>query len=178
MQPALEPQLQNLPEINNHQDIFNKIAEIENGLAELKIILQGGTPSVSTENRQNFRRQENKVVQGRFDGERMTGEDGKKYSVPSNYASKSKLLEGDVLTLQIKPDNRYEYRLIERVIYKKIAVRLEQDADSHYRGVLNDQSWSILKANVVYYKAKVGGQVILLIPSDYASKWGVIDSVI
>ena len=35
-----------------------------------------------------------RVVDGVFDGEHMIGEDGRKYLVPPNYASKSKLVEG------------------------------------------------------------------------------------
>ena len=38
-----------------------------------------------------------KVIEGVFDGQNMIGPDGKQYPVPANYASKSKLVEGDVL---------------------------------------------------------------------------------
>ena len=34
--------------------------------------------------------QEGQVIEGIFDGQNMVGPDGKKYSVPANYASKSK----------------------------------------------------------------------------------------
>ncbi|MBU4432193.1 hypothetical protein KKD60_02860, partial [Patescibacteria group bacterium] len=40
---------------------------------------------------------EGKIVEGVFDGENMIGPDGKQYSIPANYASKSKLVEGDIL---------------------------------------------------------------------------------
>ena len=42
-----------------------------------------------------------RIIEGVFDGENMIGPDGKQYSVPANYASKSKLVEGDILKLTI-----------------------------------------------------------------------------
>ena len=40
---------------------------------------------------------EKKIVEGVFDGQNMIGPDKKTYSVPANYASKSKLIPGDIL---------------------------------------------------------------------------------
>src|SRR5471030_1604688 len=40
-----------------------------------------------------------KVIEGIFDGQNMIGPDKKQYPVPANYASKSKLVEGDGLKL-------------------------------------------------------------------------------
>ena len=37
-----------------------------------------------------------KVIEGVFDGQTMHDADGKAYPVPANYASKSKLVEGDI----------------------------------------------------------------------------------
>ena len=45
---------------------------------------------------------EKKIIEGVFDGQNMIGPDKKTYSVPANYASKSKLIPGDVLKLTIK----------------------------------------------------------------------------
>ncbi|MBA4320115.1 MAG: hypothetical protein C0412_17080, partial [Flavobacterium sp.] len=50
-----------------------------------------------------------KVIEGVFDGENMIGPDGKQYSVPSNYASKSKLVEGDILKLTITSRGNFIY---------------------------------------------------------------------
>ena len=44
---------------------------------------------------------EGKIIEGVFDGQIMIGPDGKNYPVPANYASKSKLGEGDILKLTI-----------------------------------------------------------------------------
>src|SRR6266545_563965 len=45
-----------------------------------------------------------KVIEGAFNGQNMTGPDGKAYPVPANYASKSKLVQGDLLKLIIGDD--------------------------------------------------------------------------
>ena len=75
------------------------IQEAETNLAAAKELLisiigddgQVVTPKTSTEDVTG------KVVEGVFDGQTMLGPDGKNYPIPANYASKSKLVEGDIL---------------------------------------------------------------------------------
>ena len=50
---------------------------------------------------EDFKARAGRVIEGVFDGENMIGPDGKQYSVPANYASKSKLVEGDILKMKI-----------------------------------------------------------------------------
>jgi len=50
-----------------------------------------------------------KVIEGVFDGQNMVGSDGKTYPVPANYASKSKLVQGDILKLTIADDGAFLY---------------------------------------------------------------------
>jgi hypothetical protein len=52
---------------------------------------------------------EKQVIEGVFDGQNMIGPDNKTYSVPANYASKSKLIPGDVLKLTILDDGSFVY---------------------------------------------------------------------
>ena len=53
-----------------------------------------------------------KVIEGVFDGQTMHDADGKAYPVPANYASKSKLVEGDILKLTIADDGSFIYKQI------------------------------------------------------------------
>ena len=53
-----------------------------------------------------------KVIEGVFDGQNMVGSDGKTYPVPANYASKSKLVQGDILKLTIAEDGAFLYKQI------------------------------------------------------------------
>jgi len=52
------------------------------------------------------------VVEGVYDGYFMVGSDKKKYPVPLNYSSKTKLIPGDVLKLRIMEDGKLIYKLI------------------------------------------------------------------
>ena len=48
-----------------------------------------------------------RVIEGVFDGQTMHDGEGKSYPVPANYASKSKLVEGDILKLTIADDGSF-----------------------------------------------------------------------
>lgn len=53
---------------------------------------------------------QNRIIKGEFDGQHMAGEDGKRYPIPPNYASKSKLLTGDRLKLIIDVDSSFIFK--------------------------------------------------------------------
>src|SRR5262245_39908864 len=61
-----------------------------------------------------------KIIEGVFDGQNMMGPDGKQYPVPANYASKSKLVEGDVLKLTIADDGSFIYKQIGPIERRKV----------------------------------------------------------
>ena len=73
------------------------IAEAETALAATKELLISlvGDDSVLTEKVKD--KALGKIIEGVFDGQNMVGSDGKTYPVPANYASKSKLVQGDIL---------------------------------------------------------------------------------
>jgi hypothetical protein len=80
------------------------IQEAETSVAAAKELL---TSLVGEEAPESAKLQEEpvgKVVEGVFDGQNMVGSDGKTYPVPANYASKSKLVQGDILKLTIAED--------------------------------------------------------------------------
>ncbi|HET7320113.1 MAG TPA: hypothetical protein VFI84_00835, partial [Candidatus Saccharimonadales bacterium] len=80
------------------------IQEAETNLAaahELLISLVGDDEAVKPVAREDTL---GKVIEGVFDGQNMVGSDGKTYPVPANYASKSKLVQGDILKLTIAED--------------------------------------------------------------------------
>ena len=71
---------------------------------------------------------EARVIEGVFDGENMIGPDGKQYSVPANYASKSKLVEGDILKLTITGSGTFVYKQIGPIERARIVGELERAA--------------------------------------------------
>ena len=52
------------------------------------------------------------IVEGVFDGQNMIGHNSKIYPVQANYASKSHLVEGDVLKLTIVDGGRFLFKQI------------------------------------------------------------------
>src|SRR5690606_2361075 len=79
------------------------IQEAETNLAAAKELLYSitGEDDIPRGNTEDIA---GKVIEGVFDGQTMIGPDGKTYPVPANYASKSKLVEGDILKLTIADD--------------------------------------------------------------------------
>src|SRR6218665_2921479 len=72
-----------------------------------------------------------KVIEGVFEGQNMVGSDGKTYPVPANYASKSKLVQGDILKLTIADDGAFLYKQIGPIPRKQVIGLLTQH-DGHY----------------------------------------------
>src|SRR5262245_32822941 len=101
------------------------IQEAETNLAaanELLISLVG-----DSENTDPIAKEENigKVIEGVFDGQNMMGSDGKTYPVPANYASKSKLVQGDILKLTIAEDGVFLYKQIGPIPRKQVVGTLK-----------------------------------------------------
>src|SRR3954471_5207061 len=76
-----------------------------------------------------------KVIEGVFDGQNMVGSDGKTYPIPANYASKSKLVQGDILKLTIADDGAFMYKQIGPVPRKQVVGTLTLDKGHYYVGV-------------------------------------------
>lgn len=117
------------------------------------------------------------IIEGVFDGQNMIGPDGKSYPVPANYASKSKLVPGDVLKLTISEDGSFLYKQIGPVERKRIVGPLVYE-DGIYKVLANSKTYKVLLASITYYKAEVGDNVTLIIPAFEESDWGAIDNVL
>src|ERR1700749_5142973 len=100
-----------------------------------------------------------KVIEGVFDGQNMIGPDGKQYPVPANYASKSKLVEGDVLKLTIADDGSFIYKQIGPMERRKVLGMLTSDDKGEYRVIAEGKSFRVLLASLTYFKAEPGDEV-------------------
>ncbi|MFH0987914.1 MAG: hypothetical protein V1763_00915, partial [Parcubacteria group bacterium] len=102
-----------------------------------------------------------KVVEGVFDGANMVGADGAVYDVPANYASKSKLVEGDILKLTINNLGAFIYKQIKPIERTRLRGVLSQDGrDFQYYAEADDKKWRLLTASVTYYKGEPGDEVV------------------
>jgi hypothetical protein len=123
--------------------------------------------------------EEGEVVEGVFDGVSMIGNDSKQYTIPANYASKSKLVEGDILKLTILDDGSFLYKQIGPIERKRVRGTLMQDEDTgEYSVMAGGNTYKTLSASITYFKGEVGDEVIILIPSDKQSQWAAVENVI
>lgn len=120
-----------------------------------------------------------RVVEGVFDGMGMVGDDGKSYIVPPNYASKSKLVEGDMLKLTIGARGNFIYKQIGPIERQRIIGTLAYDQETgQYLVVAGGRSWKVLKASITYFKAEAGDEAVILAPKNAPSKWAAVENVI
>lgn len=119
-----------------------------------------------------------KVIEGVFDGQNMVGSDGKVYPVPANYASKSKLVQGDILKLTIADDGTFLYKQIGPVPRKQVVGTLILE-NGHYFVDVNGKKLRVLLASVTYFKAKPSDQVSVNVPEDDANaEWAALEAAL
>lgn len=155
------------------------IQEAETNLAaakELLISIVGDDPQVVQSTKDEAI---GKVLEGVFDGQNMVGPDGKTYPVPANYASKSKLVQGDILKLTIADDGSFIYKQIGPIPRKTVIGTLIQ-RDGHYFVQVDDYEYRVLLASVTYFKAKPGDQISVVVPEDAGEdiEWAAIEAAI
>jgi hypothetical protein len=119
-----------------------------------------------------------KVIEGMFDGQNMIGPDKKQYPVPANYASKSKLVEGDVLKLTIADDGSFIYKQIGPIERKKMLGVLLVDEKGDFKVLAEGKPYKVLLASLTYFKAEAGDEVTIVVPQASASDWAAVENVI
>lgn len=117
------------------------------------------------------------VVEGVFDGENMIDKSGKKYPVPSNYCSKSKLVAGDSLKLTIVSDGTFLFKQIGPVDRKKLIGKLVKKGESWVVSS-EDKKYYILDASVTYFKAKENDKLAIIVPKAGESEWAAVENLV
>ncbi len=119
-----------------------------------------------------------KVIEGVFDGQNMVGSDTKTYPVPANYASKSKLVQGDILKLTIADDGSFLYKQIGPIPRKQVVGTLKLE-NGHYFVDVNGRNFRVLLASVTYFKAKPNDQVSVNLPEDDSTaEWAALEAAL
>lgn len=119
-----------------------------------------------------------KVIEGVFDGQNMVGPDGKQYPVPANYASKSKLVVGDVLKLTIAEDGSFIYKQIGPVERRKVLGILSVDERGDFKVIAEGKSFKVLTASLTYFKSEPGDEVTIVVPQEGDVEWAAVENVI
>jgi hypothetical protein len=154
------------------------IQEAETSLAaakELLISMVGDDPDLVASAREE---QTGKIIEGVFDGQNMVGSDGKTYPVPANYASKSKLVQGDILKLTIADDGAFMYKQIGPIPRKQLVGVLVQK-EGHYYVEVGKRDYRVLLASVTYFKGKPGDQISINVPEEEVdAEWAAIEAAL
>jgi len=119
------------------------------------------------------------VVEGKFDGYFMIGADQKKYPVPLNYSSKTKLVPWDILKLKIMEDGKFIYKLINPTERKHIRAILSRTDDNKFVAISDDgKSYFLNQAAVTFFKGKPGDELYILINEKWEWSFAAIEAII
>ncbi len=160
--------------------IQSELYAIKNRLEQLIEYVHSSSDSVARAavlNEVTLAAEEQNVLEGVFNGEKMIGPDGKEYAIPPNYASKSKLVEGDIMKLTIRNDGSFLYKQIGPITRKRVMGKLEYESQKWMVNV-DGTLFKILTASVTFYKGKPNDEVIILIPENGKSNWGAVENII
>lgn len=177
------------------QFVKNTIHDVESDLKRAKIALQTlekFDPSnlssldviwledeTATIALQSYVDEDMQVVEGLFDGYFMIGSDQKKYPVPLNYASKTKLVPGDILKLKILTDGKFIYKLIRPVERKHLRAVLSKTDDNKFIAVTDDsKTYFLNQAAVTFFKWKASDELYIVTNADGSGSFAAIEAII
>ncbi|MBI3261293.1 hypothetical protein HYZ64_02930 [Candidatus Berkelbacteria bacterium] len=115
------------------------------------------------------------IIEGTFDGEAMIDGGGQRYQVPANYASKSKMVEGDALKLTILPDGSQIFKQIGPVSRRHERGTIIKSGGG-YRVMVDDRAYQVLLASITFHKVKPGDGVAVLLPEGRTANFATIES--
>jgi len=164
--------------IEELREIIKNAQDTISSATQLLSALQGETPEQMPIEDTQEKKEEGQVVYGHFDGQVMVGEDGRQYPVPANYASKSKLVEGDRLKLNITPDNKFVYKQVGPVQRNYLIGIVAKDDKGNFVVKTPQKTYKVLLAAATYFKLEPGDEVTLVVPRDVDSVWGAIENVL
>jgi len=133
--------------------------------------------SLDASDMNSYMSDDSKIIEGVFTWEEMLGSDGNKYPVPVNYASKSKLVQGDKLKLTIAPNGKMLYKQIAPIERETKAGLLIKEKEK-FQVIADGQTYDLLTAAVTHFKAEVWDNISVIIPAGKAATFAAIDMVL
>lgn len=120
-----------------------------------------------------------KVVEGSFDGNFMQWGDGKIYPVPMNYASKTKLIPGDMLKLRIMEDGKLVYKLIAPAPRKYVKAKLSKTEEGKFIALTEEgKTYSLNQAAVSFFKGNIGNEMSIIVNASEENNSAAIEALI
>ncbi len=186
--PAHSTEVTSVQPIDTISEVKKRLYTLKDELSSLIRLLEGNTEK--TEIPKPFRSSVvetvhtlspngEQIIEGVFNGEKMVGPDGHEYAVPPNYASKSRLVEGDHMKLTITLYGKFIYKQIGPIERKRIIGVLQFDETTQLWSVVHEgNTYKILTASATFYRGKPGDHVVILVPKDAKSSWGAVENII
>ncbi|GHW02216.1 hypothetical protein AGMMS50249_0020 [candidate division SR1 bacterium] len=173
----------------------NEIGTLEVEFKKMKVILdllmnfdpsdpkslenQKELPELSNKDLQSYSEEGVEVIEGLFDGRFMVGADQKKYPVPMNYSSKTKLVPGDKLKLKVMADGKFIYKLIQPVDRKHLKALLSKTDDNKFTANTEDgKIYFLNQAAVSFFKGVPGDELYIIINDKDAGSFAAIEAII
>ena len=190
---------QNNELIEKHEQMINfvknTISAIEVDLKRMKLVLnklskfdpndptslddQEVSQALGTEELKSYTEDNVQVVEWKFDGYFMVDADQKKYPVPLNYSSKTKLVPGDILKLKILENGQFVYKLINPVERKHIRATLSKTDDNKFTAVTDDgQTFFLNQAAVTFFKGRPWDELYILTNEKDNGGFAAIEAII
>ncbi len=177
------------------QFIQNLLGNMENDMKRIRLALnqlakfdpenpesmefKDAEKTMGTQELKSYSEENAQVVEGKFDGYFMVGADQKKYPVPLNYSSKTKLVPGDLLKLKILEDGKFIYKLIQPVERKHIRAILSKTDDNKFVAITDDgKNYFLNQAAVTFFKGKSGDELYILINEKEDMSFAAIEAII
>lgn len=173
----------------------NEIGTLEVEFKKMKVILdllmnfdpsdpkslenQKELPELSNKDLQSYSEEWVEVIEWLFDGRFMVGADQKKYPVPMNYSSKTKLVPGDKLKLKVMADGKFIYKLIQPVDRKHLKALLSKTDDNKFTANTEDgKIYFLNQAAVSFFKWVPGDELYIIINDKDAGSFAAIEAII
>ena len=118
-----------------------------------------------------YKEEDAEVVEGVFDGYYMIWADQKKYPVPMNYSSKSKLIPWDVMKLKILPEGRLVFKLIKPAERKHLRAILSKTDENKFTANTDDGKVYFLNQAAVSFHSWKPGDELYIIVNDKEEEW-------
>ena len=177
------------------QFIQNLLGNMENDMKRIKLALnqlakfdpedpesvehKDAEQTMGSEELKSYSEENAEVVEGKFDGYFMIWSDQKKYPVPMNYSSKTKLVPWDFLKLKILEDGKFIYKLIQPVERKHIRAVLSKTDDNKFIAITDDgKNFFLNQAAVTFFKWKSWDELYILINDKEEMSFAAIEAII
>lgn len=167
-------------ELKKVKNTLSTLSTLKDNIGDIDAIIEHSRKDLALWRMQSDTSNDN-IIEWIFDGYFMVGDDLKKYPVPVNYSSKSKLIPWDRLKVNIKDNGELMYKLIipaERKHVRAVLSRDEKDHSKFFAIASDNQTYSLNTAAISFFKWLPGDEVYITINKDGKGDYAALEAVI